>query len=107
MEERSEINRALIVSGGGSKGAFGGGVAQYLIEEEEKEYDLLIGTSTGSLLTPFIAIKKMDTLKESVTDNVNFTFTITSFKDEVYVEQYTTSEEITERVKSLFGSSVT
>jgi len=67
MEERSEINRALIVSGGGSKGAFGGGVAQYLIEEEKKEYDLLIGTSTGSLLTPFIAIKKMDTLKEAYT----------------------------------------
>jgi len=42
--------KALVVSGGGSKGAFGGGVAQYLIEEEKKEYDLLIGTSTGSLL---------------------------------------------------------
>ena len=50
---------------------------------------------------------KIVSIKESVTDNVNFTFTITSFKDEVYVEQYTTSEEITERIKSLFGSSVT
>jgi len=59
--------KALVVSGGGSKGAFGGGVAQYLIEEEKKEYDLLIGTSTGSLLVPFIAIKKMDTLKEAYT----------------------------------------
>ena len=59
--------KALVVSGGGSKGAFGGGVAQYLIEEEKKEYDLLIGTSTGSLLVPFISIKKMDKLKEAYT----------------------------------------
>jgi len=27
--------RALVISGGGSKGAFAGGVAQYLIEEEK------------------------------------------------------------------------
>tara|TARA_R110000751_G_scaffold39596_1_gene93886 strand:- start:174 stop:1139 length:966 start_codon:yes stop_codon:yes gene_type:complete len=66
MEEKKKL-KALCISGGGSKGAFGGGVAQYLIEEEKKEYDLLIGTSTGSLLVPFIAIKKMDTLKEVYT----------------------------------------
>ncbi len=28
--------RALVISGGGSKGAFAGGVAQYLIEIEKK-----------------------------------------------------------------------
>jgi hypothetical protein len=27
--------RALVISGGGSKGAFAGGVAQYLIEEKK------------------------------------------------------------------------
>jgi predicted patatin/cPLA2 family phospholipase len=59
--------KALVVSGGGSKGAFGGGVAQYLIEEEGREYDLLIGTSTGSLLVPFLAVKKLDKLKEAYT----------------------------------------
>jgi len=41
--------RALVISGGGSKGAFAGGVAQYLIEEEKRNYDLFLGTSTGSL----------------------------------------------------------
>ena len=66
MEEKKKL-KALCISGGGSKGAFGGGVAQYLIEEEEKEYDLLIGTSTGSLLVPFIAIKEIDSLKEAYT----------------------------------------
>ncbi len=47
--------RALVISGGGSKGAFAGGVAQYLIEDEGKNYDLFLGTSTGSLLIPHLA----------------------------------------------------
>ncbi|MCF4101227.1 patatin-like phospholipase family protein [Gillisia sp. M10.2A] len=54
--------RALVISGGGSKGAFAGGVAQYLMEEEGKKYDLFLGTSTGSLLIPHLAdgnIKKI------------------------------------------------
>ena len=41
---------ALVISGGGSKGAFAGGIAQYLIEETKQHYDLFLGTSTGSLL---------------------------------------------------------
>jgi NTE family protein len=48
--------RALVISGGGSKGAFAGGVAQYLIEQKKHEYDLLLGTSTGSLLIPHLAL---------------------------------------------------
>ena len=44
--------RALVISGGGSKGAFAGGVAQYLMQENGCEYDILIGSSTGSLLIP-------------------------------------------------------
>lgn len=47
--------RALVISGGGSKGAFAGGVAQYLMEAEKKKYDLFLGTSTGSLLIPHLA----------------------------------------------------
>ncbi|WP_224482723.1 patatin-like phospholipase family protein [Robertkochia aurantiaca] len=47
--------RALVISGGGSKGAFAGGVAQYLIQNQKKEYDLFLGTSTGSLLIPHLA----------------------------------------------------
>ncbi|TBX69185.1 extracellular solute-binding protein [Flavobacterium silvisoli] len=48
--------RALVISGGGSKGAFGGGVAQYLLQEKLHQYDLLIGSSTGSLLIPHLAL---------------------------------------------------
>ena len=49
------MKKALVISGGGSKGAFAGGVAQYLIEESKQEYDLLFGTSTGSLLISHLA----------------------------------------------------
>jgi predicted patatin/cPLA2 family phospholipase len=41
--------RALVISGGGSKGAFAGGIAQYLLEEEKQSYDLFLGTSTWKL----------------------------------------------------------
>ncbi|MBE9490592.1 MAG: patatin-like phospholipase family protein [Bacteroidetes bacterium] len=54
--------KALVISGGGSKGAYAGGVAQYLIEEESRQYDMFLGTSTGSLLIPHLAtndIKKL------------------------------------------------
>ena len=48
--------RALVISGGGSKGAFAGGVAQYLIEEEKRQYNMFLGTSTGSLLVPHLSL---------------------------------------------------
>ena len=51
--------RALVISRGGSKGAFAGGVAQYLIEEKKMKYDLFIGTSTGSLLVSHLALGEL------------------------------------------------
>ena len=62
--------RALVISGGGSKGAFGGGVAQYLIEELGHKYDLFVGTSTGSLLIPHLALNHIEKIK-SVYTSVN------------------------------------
>jgi len=55
--------KALVISGGGSKGAFAGGVAQYLIDEKKNDYDLFIGTSTGSLLIAHLALGKLEELK--------------------------------------------
>ncbi|AUC77900.1 patatin [Nonlabens sp. MB-3u-79] len=62
--------KALVISGGGSKGAFAGGVAQYLQGELGREYDLYIGTSTGSLLISHLALNKIAEIKEVYT-NVN------------------------------------
>lgn len=52
--------RALVISGGGSKGAYAGGVAEYLMKEKGYQYDLFLGTSTGSLLVPHLAAGKID-----------------------------------------------
>ena len=62
--------RALVISGGGSKGAFAGGVAQYLMNEKKHNYDIFIGTSTGSLMVSHLSIGKIDELK-SIYTNVN------------------------------------
>ncbi|MDP5092453.1 MAG: patatin-like phospholipase family protein [Polaribacter sp.] len=64
------MKKALVISGGGSKGAFAGGVAQYLMTQEHREYDLFIGTSTGSLMVSHLALGMLDELKSLYT-NVN------------------------------------
>ncbi|MEO9146248.1 MAG: patatin-like phospholipase family protein [Ginsengibacter sp.] len=59
--------KALVISGGGSKGAFAGGVAEYLIGECGKSYDLMVGSSAGSLLLPHLAIGNLQKIKEIYT----------------------------------------
>jgi NTE family protein len=59
--------KALVISGGGSKGAFAGGIAQYLLEVEKRDYDLYLGTSTGSLLIPHLANNQIDKVYENYT----------------------------------------
>ena len=72
--------RALVISGGGSKGAFAGGVAQYLINEKEYNYDILVGTSTGSLLVSHLALQKVEKIKKIYTSvNQNSIFNISPF----------------------------
>ncbi len=59
--------KALVISGGGSKGAFAGGIADYLIRELGNEYDLYLGTSTGSLLLPLLSVGKVEEIKKIFT----------------------------------------
>ena len=60
--------KALVISGGGSKGAFAGGVAEYLINDVKKNYDILVGTSTGSLMVSHLALNMVNPLKELYTN---------------------------------------
>ena len=60
--------RALVISGGGSKGAFAGGFSEYLINEKGNDYQILIGCSTGSLIVPFLSIGAIDQIKEIYTN---------------------------------------
>ncbi|WP_026755470.1 patatin family protein [Sediminibacter sp. Hel_I_10] len=72
--------RALVISGGGSKGAFAGGVAQYLVENKQNHYDIFIGTSTGSLLVSHLALKKVQKIKEVYTNvDQNSIFSVCPF----------------------------
>ena len=59
--------RAMVISGGGSKGAFAGGVAEYLMRKLKYKYDLFLGTSTGSLLISHLALQKIEKIKEVYT----------------------------------------
>jgi predicted patatin/cPLA2 family phospholipase len=59
--------KALVISGGGSKGAFAGGVAEYLIKECGNNYDLMVGSSAGSLLIPHLAIGNVEKIKKICT----------------------------------------
>ncbi|MEX2592492.1 MAG: patatin-like phospholipase family protein [Anditalea sp.] len=77
--------RALVISGGGSKGAFAGGIAEYLIRERGLKYGLFVGTSTGSLLIPLLSIgeiNKIKTIYTSVTQKDVFNNCPFKFKKE-------------------------
>nr|WP_322626209.1 patatin-like phospholipase family protein [uncultured Flavobacterium sp.] len=72
---------ALVISGGGSKGAFAGGVAEHLIKHSKRDYDLFVGTSTGSLLIPFLAIGDIERIKRLYTTiEQSDIFTVCPFK---------------------------
>ncbi len=70
----------LVISGGGSKGAFAGGVAEFLMKEAKHDYQVLVGSSTGSLLIPHLALGNIDKLKEIYTNvNQNDIFSLNPF----------------------------
>jgi NTE family protein len=59
-------DRILVISGGGARGAWGGGVAEYL-HKNGNEYSVVIGTSTGSLMGPLVLIDSFPKLKKAYT----------------------------------------
>ncbi len=62
------IKRALVISGGGSKGAFAVGVIKRLQEIfPGLEFDMYVGTSTGSLIVPLAAIDEIPLLEQIYT----------------------------------------
>ena len=59
------MTRALVISGGGSKGAFAIGVLkQFQQQYPELEFDKFVGTSTGSLIVPLAALGEIDLLEQ-------------------------------------------
>lgn len=56
------MRNALMVSGGGSKGAFAVGAVKYLVGERGLDFQVLSGTSTGALVTTMLAADGADAL---------------------------------------------
>jgi len=62
------MKRALVISGGGCKGAFAVGVLKNLAANfPEITFDIIIGTSTGSLIAPFASLGRIDLLEKLYT----------------------------------------
>jgi predicted acylesterase/phospholipase RssA len=57
--------QALIISGGGAKGAWGVGVSHALVAEKKRQYNTVIGTSTGSLMGPLILGGRFEELRKA------------------------------------------
>lgn len=58
--------RSLCISGGGSMGAWAGGIVENL-HNSGKRWDNYFGTSTGSLMIPLISIDEIERLKTAYT----------------------------------------
>ncbi len=58
------MKQALVISGGGSKGAFSVGVVKELHNTYQLDFDILVGTSTGALIVPLVALGEMKKLEE-------------------------------------------
>lgn len=65
------MKRALVVSGGGSKGAFSVGVIKDLVQLYHVNFDVLVGTSTGALIAPLVAMGDLERLEELYTTVTN------------------------------------
>lgn len=105
--------RALVISGGGSKGAFAGGVAQYLREVQGREYDLYLGTSTGSLLISHLALDKTEKIKNvftsvnqrSIFSSLPFKITRIHGQDQISINHFNVLQNFF-KGKKTFGESL-
>ena len=75
------MKRALVISGGGSKGAFAVGVLKGLFQiYPNLDFDIYVGTSAGSLVVTLASLKEINTLETIYTtisnNNIFNTFNI-------------------------------
>ncbi|RPD38922.1 patatin-like phospholipase family protein [Chitinophaga barathri] len=68
---------ALVISGGGSKGAFAVGVLKYMAATPKIQFDTICGTSTGSLIAPLAALGEINLLEKLYTTHVTSDIVVT------------------------------
>jgi NTE family protein len=66
MDDEKEV-WGYVASGGGAKGAWSGGVSEYLTTKLNRDYQHLAGSSTGNLLMNLVALKKIKLLRQAYT----------------------------------------
>lgn len=65
------MKRGLVVSGGGSKGAFAGGIIEHILKDKKIYWESGSGASTGALLLPLSLMGDIDTLKDGFCNITN------------------------------------
>jgi NTE family protein len=70
------VKKALVLPGGGVKGAFQVGVLLYLIKELGEEYDIITGISVGALNGSFLAQYNKEDLRQAIDDLYDLWLTI-------------------------------
>ncbi|HEY8391695.1 MAG TPA: patatin-like phospholipase family protein [Capillibacterium sp.] len=76
------MKRALVLSGGGSKGAFEAGAIAYLLTEEKLDFHLFTGTSVGALNAAYLGqARNHQELQELAEDLKNTWLTIKGNQD--------------------------
>lgn len=72
--------RALVLSGGGVKGAYQIGVLKHLIVDLDRQYDILCGVSVGALNTSFLSMFSKEEEKEGFQSLLDFWLTVDNDK---------------------------
>ena len=54
MNESKNKKLGIVLAAGGSKGAFGAGAVEYLLDVKKRKYSTIVATSTGTMKAPFI-----------------------------------------------------
>ena len=66
------MSTALILSGGGAKGAFTVGALSFMMKERpDISFDIISGTSTGALIAALVTVGKIDLLRQIYTHVTN------------------------------------
>jgi len=96
--------RAIVLSGGGSKGAWGVGVVKALMEQGHV-YEAAVGTSTGSLMAPFILAEDIANLELGYTSVTQSSiFSKNPFKENGSIRKFKVGTRLIDGKKT-FGES--
>ena len=77
------MKTALVISGGGAKGAFAAGIVKYIYEAYHANgwFDIVGGTSTGALIAPLAAVMKKSSLKAAALETLVKCYTTVRTQD--------------------------